>query len=102
MKRTSLILATVGAAALSSSVQTVSAQAPTCAPHAAVVRSLAEQYREKPQSVGVVDSKTVIEVFVSEAGTWTIIATDTNGNSCVLSAGEGWESTAFVAALPNT
>lgn len=98
MTRTALILATAGVAALSS-MGTASAQSPTCAPHAAVVQSLAEQYREKSQSIGVVDSKTVIEVFVSDAGTWTIIATDTNGKSCVLSAGEGWENTAVVAGL---
>lgn len=97
MTRASLILAT--AAVLSSGA--AFAQAPTCGPHAAVAQSLAEQYREKPQSIGVVDAKTVVEVFVSEAGTWTIIATDTNGNSCVISAGEGWDNTAVVARLPD-
>lgn len=98
----SLIFATAGAAALSWSAQTASAQAPSCGPHAAVVQSLAEQYRETLQSIGQVDSNTVVEVFVSDQGTWTIIATDTSGKSCVLSAGEGWDTTTVVAALPNT
>lgn len=98
MTRAPLILAT--AAALSTSVGAF-AQAPTCGPRTVVAQSLAEQYREKPQSIGVVDDKTVVEVFVSDAGTWTIIATDTNGNSCVLSAGEGWDNIAVVARLPD-
>jgi hypothetical protein len=37
-----------------------------------------------------------MEVFVSSAGTWTILATRTDGTSCVVSAGEGWEATNFV------
>ncbi len=97
MRRVPLILAT--AAALFASGAAF-AQAPTCGPRAAVAQSLAAQYREKPQSIGVVDDKTVVEVFVSDAGTWTIIATDTDGNSCVISAGEGWDNTAVVAQLP--
>ena len=49
------------------------------------------------------DSPSVIlEVFVSEQGTWTILATDTHGLSCVISAGEGWDRTTQVAALPGT
>jgi len=98
MTRTSLIFATVGAAALSLSVETGSAQAPACGPHDAIVQSLAEQYRENPQSVGMVDSNTLVEIFVSDQGSWTILATDTAGKSCVLSAGEGWETK--IAALP--
>lgn len=99
MRRAPLIFATI-AAVLSSGA--AFAQAPTCGPRDAVVQSLAEQYREKPQSIGIVDAKTVLEVFVSDAGTWTIIATDTNGNSCVISAGEGWDNTAVVARLPDS
>lgn len=100
MARKSVVLFT--AAVLSSPAGAALAQAPACAPHAAVVQGLAEQYREKPQSIGVVDGNTVVEVFVSDQGTWTIVATDTSGKSCVLSAGEGWDNTAVVAALPNS
>ncbi|BCH21870.1 hypothetical protein [Mesorhizobium sp. L-8-3] len=98
MTRAPLIFMTA-AAVLSSGA--AFAQAPTCGPRDALARSLAEQYREKPQAIGVVDAKTVVEVFVSEAGTWTIIASDTDGNSCVVSAGEGWDNAAVVARLPD-
>jgi len=62
-----------------------------------IVRSLSEQFKEAPQAVGVVDKNAVLEIFVSPVGTWTIIATGTDGNSCLVSSGEGWDSKTIVA-----
>lgn len=62
-----------------------------------IVRSLTEQFKESAQAVGVVDKNAVLEIFVSPAGTWTIIATGTDGNSCLVSSGEGWDSKTMVA-----
>ena len=61
-----------------------------CADRAEMVKSLADKFKENPQAVGAVNGNAVIEVFVSENGSWTILATGTDGKSCVLSAGEGW------------
>jgi hypothetical protein len=33
----------------------------------------------------------VLEVFVSDTGTWTVVVTDPKGVSCVLAAGQSWE-----------
>ncbi len=33
-----------------------------------------------------------MEIFVSPAGTWTILATGTDGLSCVLAVGEGFDA----------
>lgn len=68
-----------------------------CADRAAMVKSLSDEYREAPTALGQVNGEAVIEVFVSDKGTWTILATRTDGQSCVLSAGENWELN--VAAL---
>ncbi len=73
------------------------AQMDTCGARNEIVKNLSAQFKEAPEAVGMVDQSAVVEVFVSDAGTWTIIATGTDGNSCVLSAGEGWESKDFVA-----
>lgn len=62
-----------------------------------IVKSLTEQFKESPQAVGVVDKNAVLEIFVSASGTWTIIATGTDGNSCLVSSGEGWDSKTMVA-----
>ncbi|WP_250157529.1 hypothetical protein [Tianweitania aestuarii] len=64
----------------------------TCGARNEIVQKLSAQFKEAPQSVGVVDQSAVLEVFVSDAGTWTILATGTDGNSCILSAGDGWQS----------
>lgn len=62
-----------------------------CADRNELVESLADKFKENPAAIGQVNASAVIEVFVSESGSWTILATGTDGKSCVLSAGEGWE-----------
>ncbi|MEX0954239.1 MAG: hypothetical protein WDZ83_03390 [Rhizobiaceae bacterium] len=75
--------------------QTQSApQNPACGARSDVVASLGMQYLEKQQAVGVVDPDTVVEVFVSDRGSWTIVATDTQGMSCIVFYGEGWDNSA--------
>ena len=68
-----------------------------CGQRVEIVSKLSEHYKEQPQAVGMVDQNAVLEVFVSNNGTWTIIATGTDGKSCVLSSGDGWQATNFVA-----
>ena len=62
-----------------------------CGARADLVKSLAEKFRESPTAVGMIDGNAVIEVFVSDNGSFTILATSTDGQSCVLSAGESFE-----------
>ena len=90
-------IASVFAAAAASIVLFTGSAATTtnanlCAERAEMVRSLSEQFKENPAAVGVINPNAVIEVFVSPDGSWTILATGTDGNSCVLSAGIGWET----------
>lgn len=72
----------------------------TCGTRNDIVKQLSDQFKEQPQAVGMVDKSAVLEIFVSDAGTWTILATGTDGNSCILSAGEGWQDR-FAALGPN-
>jgi hypothetical protein len=74
--------------------------APACGAREEIVKQLAEEFKESPQAVGVVNKNAVIEVFVSKSGTFTIIASGTDGNSCVLSTGDSWQLDAL-AALPD-
>jgi len=57
-----------------------------------IVGMLSSEFREAPTAIGVIDRDAVMEVFVSEHGTWTIVASDPHGNSCIISAGEGWQA----------
>ncbi len=70
-----------------------------CGKREEIVQSLSQQFKEAPQAVGVVDQNAVLEIFVSPAGTWTILATGTDGNSCLVSSGEGWDSKTMVAGF---
>ncbi|WP_258606625.1 hypothetical protein [Mesorhizobium sp. AR10] len=67
-----------------------------------MVKALGERFHEQVTALGLVNPNVVLEVFVSDQGTWTILATDTRGQSCVVSAGEGWQSEITTAALPGT
>ena len=71
----------------------------SCGPRADIVAKLAQEFEENQQAVGFVNENAVLEVFVSGNGSWTIIATGTDGKSCLLSAGKDWESTNFVKGL---
>ncbi|MBA3447629.1 MAG: hypothetical protein H0T56_08460 [Pseudaminobacter sp.] len=84
-----LMLAPAGAALASS----------PCAERGEIVKKLSDEYKENPQAVGIINPNAMVEIFISDKGTWTIIATGTDGKSCVISAGEGWESTQL-AYLP--
>lgn len=70
-----------------------------CGERERIVGELEQHFQESATAVGMVDDNAVVEVFVSQTGTWTIIATGTDGMSCVLSAGEGWESTSLVLGV---
>jgi hypothetical protein len=79
--------------------QEVDQEQEACAPRDQIVQKLASDFREQQQAVGMVNDDAVLEVFVSGKGTWTIIATGTDGNSCVISAGEDWDDANVVKGL---
>lgn len=93
MKRVVAIFAAVAASVmLLTGPAATTTSANFCADRNEMVKSLAEQFKENPAAVGLINPSAVIEVFVSQDGSWTILATGTDGKSCVLSAGVGWET----------
>lgn len=62
-----------------------------------IAKALSDQFKEKLQAIGVVDKKAIVEIFVSPDSTWTILATGTDGVSCLVSSGEGWQSITIIA-----
>ena len=63
-----------------------------CNDHEVVVEQLAAKYGERVTAMGLNSAGAVIEVFVSKAGSWTITVTMPDGPTCLVSAGEGWET----------
>lgn len=70
-----------------------------CGQRDAMVADLGEQFQEMPLASGLVDKNAVVEIFVSPAGTWTILATGTDGQSCVMAVGEGFEANSPVRGV---
>lgn len=64
-----------------------------CEPHAVMTRILAEKYNEMPAGLGIKNgSPGILEVWVSEKGSWSVLYTGVNGISCIVAAGHSWES----------
>jgi hypothetical protein len=78
---------------------TASAQT-LCGERANFLKHLGTNHQEAPTSMGLTSTGKVIEVLTSEKGTWTIIITDPDGNSCLVAAGEAWEAIKRVALKP--
>ena len=90
MLRTALALSTCLLLATTSSV---AAQQPLCTERSEVVNQLSSQYSEAPVAMGIANNGGVVEILSSQSGTsWTIILTMPNGVTCMIAAGENWES----------
>jgi hypothetical protein len=68
------------------------AQAPVCLPREDVVSHLSQNYGEEVRGRGMMDTGQMMEVFISEAGTWTITTTTPDGVTCLRAAGAYWEA----------
>ncbi len=76
------------------------AQQQRCTKRPDIVTHLANKFSEAPIAIGLSVTGGVIEVLTSEkSGSWTIIITMPNGNSCVVAAGNNWEHIETVAKL---
>jgi len=63
-----------------------------CGNRAEVAQTLEKSYAEHPSAMGLSAGGGMVEVFSSKNGTWTIVITQPTGLSCIIAAGENWES----------
>jgi hypothetical protein len=63
-----------------------------CMKRDVLVKQLVEKYQEKPAGQGIVQGQAVVEVYVSDKGTFTMVTSYANGVSCILSVGDSWEA----------
>jgi hypothetical protein len=91
------LLAMFAAISLISNTKTAQA-APQCGNHDKIVDVLDYKFKETRRVMGVVNSKAVMEIFMSPQGTWTMVITDTRGISCISTAGEEWQDVPVAVA----
>ena len=62
-----------------------------CGPRADIIKMLSDKYREAPRAMAIAGQTSLVEVFTSKAGSWTILVTQPRGASCIIGAGQSWE-----------
>lgn len=73
---------------------------PACTERTKVLDQLGKKYKEVPVALGLANNGGVIELFSAKEGaTWTIIITMPNGMSCMMAAGEDWQTLAAKVAM---
>lgn len=63
-----------------------------CASRAEMVKKLEAEFHEKLDGVGITSSGSLLELFVSPSGTWTVLSTNVIGMSCLALNGKSWMS----------
>lgn len=78
------------------SAQGIAAQpAANCGPREAMVARLNDGYGETRQSIGLGANNALMELFASQqTGTWTITVTLASGLTCLIAAGQAFETLA--------
>jgi len=87
-----VILSTLLVIAGSSVIAPAALAQPVCGSRQSISESLKKSYTEAPISMGLTSGGGVIEVFSSPKGTWTLVITQPNGMSCLIAAGQDWET----------
>ena len=95
-----IIFSLIAASVLFLSVSSANAEQ-FCAPRDKAVVQLEKQFGEFVSGRGLaVNGKRMIELFVSEKGSWTVLISDPKGLSCVVTSGENWQGINVVFGQP--
>lgn len=62
-----------------------------CGDRGTIIDRLKTGYAEKPVSVGIIENGSLVEIYASDEGTFTIIVSAPTGGSCLVAAGDSWE-----------
>lgn len=68
------------------------AAAPQCAPRPQVLEILADRYGEGRRAIGMAADGSVMEIFASTSGTWSLTVTLPDGRTCLVASGSAFES----------
>jgi len=86
-----LVIYSTLAIALTLAIPTSASAQQVCGPRENMVKTLKKQYKEEQIGLGLKADGTVIELWMSATGTWTIAITQSNGKSCIGASGTKWQ-----------
>jgi len=62
-----------------------------CGDRTEIINTLRNSYAEQPRAMGLAGNGAMVELFISKAGSWTILVTRPTGVACMAAAGQHWE-----------
>ena len=62
-----------------------------CASRDGFIAGLEQQFGEYRRIQAVTTAGALMEIFVSDSGSWTILVTLPGGPACLVAAGQGWQ-----------
>lgn len=94
----SIATAFLAAAALGVAAAPADARQAVCDSRTKILEHLDAKYAEKPVALGMAANGSLVEILSTDDGaTWTIVITHPNGTTCLMAAGEHWETLPQVA-----
>ena len=72
-------------------IPTVTHAGMVCGKHADIAKRLESGYQEVRTGIGLAGNGGLIELYVSDKRTFTIVLTRPNGLACLMAVGENWE-----------
>jgi hypothetical protein len=97
-----VLIAVIAAIGVLANAGPSSAEQGRCGPRDELGHALEQRYAEVPVAVGLIDAKTIIEIFARADGeTWTIVTSRADGISCIIGAGKAWQLLPLKSVGPN-
>ncbi len=62
-----------------------------CTMRTDLIKMLNEKYLEQAIGQGLIGERAMLEVYVSEKGTFTVVSSFPNGVACIIAAGNNWQ-----------
>lgn len=83
------VFTTVFAASILPTAPAQAQQAMLCGLRDDMAKMLDQRFGEQPQAAGIAGDR-IVELLVSQTGSWTILITSIDGRACVVTGGEDW------------
>jgi len=90
-RKTAVTVAATAATALLFFPGSTPAEAVACASRGDVRSILSGRHQETAKGVGLLSDSKMIEIYTSDQGSFSIVVTTADGNTCVVAVGEAWE-----------
>ena len=78
--------------ALITTISWTAEAASPCAVRDQMLAQFAEKYSESPVALGLDADGRLVVVLASDRGTWSIMLTAPDGQSCIVATGENWRA----------